>query len=135
MARLSISSAAGLEWMTSPFWLKATTPSVMWRKRVDSLVRSLSTSCRVAWSCRDMALKAWVSTPISSWDSARISWPKSPSATRWAPRVRARMGLTMARERRKERNTEITRPKTRASMISWKSSLLSSRTVERWSKM
>ena len=62
-----------------------------------------------------------VSTPISSWDSTWILWSKSPSATRWAPRVSARMGVTMARERRKERSTEIMRPKARASMISWNS--------------
>ena len=45
------------------------------------------------------------------------------------------MGVTMARERRKDSSTEITSPKTRASMISWKSWLFSSCTVARWSRM
>ena len=114
----SISSAAGLEWMTAPFRSKATTPSVMCRKRVLSLVRSLSTSRRVRWSWLAMALKDVVSTPISSWDSEWISRLKSPSATRLTPRVRARMGLTMARESRKDSSTEMIRPKARASMMS-----------------
>ena len=45
-----ISSAAGLTWMTLPSWSKAITPSVMWRKRVESLVRSRSTCSSVFWS-------------------------------------------------------------------------------------
>ena len=65
-----------------------------------------------------MALKDVVSTPISSWDSEWISRLKSPSATRLTPRVRARMGLTMARESRKDSSTEMIRPKARASMMS-----------------
>lgn len=46
MDRPSISSAAGLDWITEPSREKATTPSVICRKRVPSLVRSFSTSSR-----------------------------------------------------------------------------------------
>ena len=48
MARRSIRAAAGLEWITFPAREKATTPSVMWRKRVSSLFRSFSTWRRVS---------------------------------------------------------------------------------------
>ena len=65
-----------------------------------------------------MSLKVSVSTPISSREATSIFWEKSPSATRLAPSVSRSMGVIMVLDSRKDSSTEITRPKTRASMIS-----------------
>ena len=78
-----------------------------------------------------MSLKVSVRMPISSCDSTWIWWAKSPSATRLAPRVRARIGPTIVRESRNDSSTEITRPNTSASRIRPNSSELSSCTVPR----
>ena len=45
-------------------------------------------------------------------------WEKSPRATRIEPSVRRRMGVTMVLDRGKVSSTVMTRPKTRASMMS-----------------
>ena len=129
MDRPSISSAAGLDWITEPSREKATTPSVICRKRVPSLVRSFSTSSRVRLSCWAMSLKVPVSTPISSREATSILWEKSPSATRSAPSVSRSMGVISVLDSRKERSTEMIRPKINASTISVISSLLRADTL------
>ena len=123
MARPSIRSAAGLDWITVPSREKATTPSVMWRKRVPSLVRSFSTSSRVRLSCCAMSLNVPVSTPISSREATSILWEKSPSATRSAPSVSRSMGVVRVLDSRKDSSTEMIRPKISASTIRVMSSL------------
>ena len=81
---------------------KATTPSVMWRKRVSSLFRSFSTAARVVWSTPAISLKVPVRMPISSVDSTGRALPKSPAATRSAPAVSFSMGPTMVLDSRKD---------------------------------
>ena len=63
--------------MVTPSLEKATTPSVMWRNRVSSLLRSFSTCRMVSRSCRAMLLKVSVSTPISSLELTWMRWVKS----------------------------------------------------------
>ncbi|SCI82789.1 Uncharacterised protein [uncultured Flavonifractor sp.] len=64
-----------------------------------------------------MSLKVSVSTPISSREATWIFREKSPSATRMAPSVSRCIGVTIVLDSRKDNSTEMTRPKTRASMI------------------
>ena len=121
----NIWAAAGLEWITFPSREKATTPSVIWRNRVSSLLRSFSTCRRVSCSWPAMSLKVSVKTPISSWDTTSIFREKSRSATRMAPSVSFWMGVTMVLDSRKDSRMEMTRPNTSASAISRNSWLVS----------
>ena len=70
-----------------------------------------------------MSLKVPVSTPISSREATSSFWEKSPLATRSAPSVSRSMGVIRVLDNRKERSTEMTRPKTRASTMRVMSSL------------
>ena len=128
-------TAAGLRWMSLPVWSKATTPSVMWRKRVSSLVRSFSTAARVCCSTEAISLKVPVRMPISSVDSTGRRLSKSPAATFSAPAVSFSMGPTMVLERRKLRRREMRRPMTRACMMIMKSWVLRPETVSLLSRM
>ena len=119
--------------MSVPSWEKATTPSVMWRKRVSSLLRSFSTASRVSCRTEAMSLKVVVRIPISSVDSTAVVEPKSPAATRSARSVRRSMGIIMVLLSRKLSSTEMSRPTSRAWTMMRKSWLLRELTVSRLS--
>ena len=121
--------------MTVPEVLNATTPSVMCRNSVESLLRSFSASEIV--SCRTFAmwLKFWVKSPISSRLSTVTRFAKSPAATRFVPTVSARIGVIRICDSRKDKITQITRPSASARRMMISSSLVSASTVARLSRM
>ena len=132
-ARSSISLAAGLQWTMDPSPEKATTPSVMWRNRVSSLLRSFSTVSSVSSSTEAMSLKVVVRMPISSVEATSMGAEKSPAATRSAPSVRRSMGVIMVLLRRKLSSTEMRSPTSRAWTMMRNIWLLRSLTVPRLS--